>query len=445
MIQETLFEPAFREGFSVKGQTLSKELSVRGNKFTSSVNAKVASPDRYSWWKAYLAGERPQISNIRRSLPSGGTNPRSDIALRTADLFCGPGGFALGLRQAASELGISFKSAAIADIDKAALDVYEANHGPGIKSSGSVANIANFEIANPRINSYFSQTPKIVDPDWRELVGEIDILLAGPPCQGHSNLNNHTRYDDPRNELYLTVPAIAVALRAPMVLIENVESVVQDQQGVVQTAIELFKSCGYQVSSGVLDAATLGWPQTRKRYFLVASQHGPPLPLMQVADEFAVSEPRDVMWAIGDLVGVAPDNKMNRRPVMSKQNINRIQWLQQNDVRDLAIDQRPHSHQNEVVFNQRRAVYGRMHPDRPSPTITTGFMTPGRGRFIHPTEPRVLTPLEAARIQGFPDTYVWQPPGSDTPTSSSLAKWIGNAVPMPLSYIAALSVLASLV
>jgi DNA (cytosine-5)-methyltransferase 1 len=71
-------------------------------------------------------------------------------------------------------------------------------------------------------------------------------------------------------------------------------------------------------------------------------------------------------------------------------------------------------------------------------------MSPGRGRFTHPTQPRVLTPREAARIQGFPDTYVFDAIEGVDPKKTQLAKWIGDAVPMPLGYAAGLCVLMPL-
>ncbi|MBL6927391.1 MAG: DNA cytosine methyltransferase, partial [Acidimicrobiia bacterium] len=110
------------------------------------------------------------------------------------------------------------------------------------------------------------------------------------------------------------------------------------------------------------------------------------------------------------------------------------------DEYELALDQRPPCHKEGTTYV---AVYGRMYPDRPAPTLTTGFLTPGRGRFVHPLRRRVLTPAEAARLQGFPDTYRWRLPGEQTPTSSLLTKWIGDAVPMPLGHAATLSVLGS--
>ena len=68
-------------------------------------------------------------------------------------------------------------------------------------------------------------------------------------------------------------------------------------------------------------------------------------------------------------------------------------------------------------------------------------MTPGRGRYIPPTRRRTLTPHEAARLQGFPDGYDFHPYPDRVSAKSQLGKWIGDAVPMPLGYVAGVSVL----
>jgi len=78
-------------------------------------------------------------------------------------------------------------------------------------------------------------------------------------------------------------------------------------------------------------------------------------------------------------------------------------------------------------------VAGQMHHDRPAPTITTGIGTPGQGRFIHPLKRRLVTPHEAARIQGFPDGYGFLERGVPA-KRKDLAKWIGDAVPAPMGY-----------
>ncbi|NEJ83128.1 hypothetical protein GR268_42370, partial [Rhizobium leguminosarum] len=82
------------------------------------------------------------------------------------------------------------------------------------------------------------------------------------------------------------------------------------------------------------------------------------------------------------------------------------------------------------------------HWDKPAQTITTGFGTPGQGRYIHPMRRRVITPHEAARIQGFPDWFDFAPPGTDV-KRKNLAKWIGDAVHPILGYAVALSALTA--
>ena len=141
----------------------------------------------------------------------------------------------------------------------------------------------------------YDEQPRINDKGpWRDIKpGDIDLLLAGPPCQGHSNLNNKTRRDDTKNELYLIVPAVAAAWNIPLVIIENVEGVIHDVEGVVQQTEGLFKSMGYKVEKGVLNAAKMGWPQTRKRFFLIARKNKPPISIDEVMELFSIPESKD--------------------------------------------------------------------------------------------------------------------------------------------------------
>lgn len=78
----------------------------------------------------------------------------------------------------------------------------------------------------------------------------------------------------------------------------------------------------------------------------------------------------------------------------------------------------------------------------PAYLTVLGFMTPGRGRYVHPYERRTLSAAEAARLQGFPDAYDFRPDRNRQPSRAQLAKWIGDAVTAPLGYAAALSALA---
>src|SRR4029453_9475753 len=100
--------------------------------------------------------------------------------------------------------------------------------------------------------------------------GDVDILLGGPPCQGHSDLNNHTRRRDPKNALYSRMARAAEVLHPKAVIIENVTPVRWDQGGVVEQASQSLTSAGYKVGGRVLDLRRLGVPQRRKRFVLVA-------------------------------------------------------------------------------------------------------------------------------------------------------------------------------
>jgi DNA (cytosine-5)-methyltransferase 1 len=142
--------------------------------------------------------------------------------------------------------------------------------------------------------------------------------------------------------------------------------------------------------------------------------------------------------AIEDLLDAAGTGSlMDTLPVMSEENIARVQYLFEHELYDLPLEARPDCHKDGTSYN---ASYGRMFWDKPAPTLTTGFMSPGRGRFVHPLRPRVMTPREGARVQGFPDWYNFEPAGANT-KRTDLAKWLGDAVPSILGYVAAKSVL----
>lgn len=418
-------------GFRYEDGRLMHELSVPAGTFETSVSIEGGKPPADplgEWWKAYLRGEQLRVDTPNQAPP-----------LRIAELFCGPGGLALGVGRACDELGFRRMSVAAADQDEEALAVYRRWNRIQLATSASVSSLVDYRVEGNGDEAEFLYEPEVVDPAWGNLASSVDLLLAGPPCQGHSNLNNKTRYTDRRNHLYLTVPAMAVAVNARAVIIENVRNVIHDRRQVVQSAETLLLKAGYHLTKGVVRAARLGWPQGRERFFIVARRDRAPLPLEAVADALAAN-PRDIWWAIGDLETQPADGYMTQHTEFSEENRRRIDWLFENEAYDLPPSERPECHREGTTYN---AVYGRLYADRPAPTITSGFMTAGRGRFIHPTQRRVLTPREAARLQGFPDTYDFRPNPPAVPTKLKLGKWIGDAVPMPLGYAAALAALGS--
>ena len=381
------------------------------------------------WWKLRMQGRVPTpVMSIKKRI-------------RTVDLFCGAGGLAVGLAHLAEEAGARVITGLAADTDADATVVYARNHRTRLISHQSVTSLVDFRTRGHGFDTEFVYSPELIDREVASAAAEADLVMAGPPCQGHSNLNNHSRRTDKRNDLYLHVPAFAVACEARSILIENVPSVIHDANQVVDAAKGLLTAAGYSVVDGVLSAAAIGWPQTRRRHFLVArrADTGPPVPLKEVEAALATDSPLSLEWAIGKGQTLSKDLALHEVPNYSDRNRARIRYLFDNDEHDLPDAERPDCHQDGTSYG---AVYGRMRADRPAPTITTGFMTPGRGRFIHPTEPRTLSPAEAARLQGFPDDYVFRSSDGKPPNRSQLEKWIGDAVPMPLAYAAALSALA---
>ena len=378
-----------------------------------------------AWWLSFLRGDPEQPSTHRGRV-------------EVVDLFCGSGGLSLGAKLAAKSLGFDMAHAFAADADPQALGIYRTNNRPRFHTTESVANLVSYQISTDKFGSHYPHTPKILNEDLECLIGSVDMVLAGPPCQGHSTANNKTRFNDPRNMLYFAVPAIAVALKAPTVIIENVPGVTASPGNLVGITTELLQSNGYTVTSSVIRSDAFGWPQTRRRFFLVATKDWKPVPLKSV-DEALGRSARPISWALEDILNTKELSIMTESPSLSQENQRRIDYLHDNELHELPNSERPECHQNGTTY---RAVYGRMRWDEPAPTITTGFMTPGRGRYVHPLRRRTLLPREAARIQGFPDNYRFELQ-SQALGRSAIAKGIGDAVPSILGFAAGLSALGN--
>lgn len=376
------------------------------------------------WWRSYLRGGKANVG-------------KSEFPVRIVDLFCGCGGFSLGAAEAARALGLFPVFEAAVDIDAAGLQVYARNLQPVRTIARDVGTLIGYSV-HRLSRAERPDRSSLLDPGLRALAGRVDVLLAGPPCEGHSNLNNKTRRRDPRNRLVLDAVAVAIALEASTVVIENVPEARADAHGVVDSAEEALKSAGYRVLSRVLDASDYAVAQTRRRLFIMASRLGEPSE--RTLAGLAKSPPPDVRWAIEDLED-ASESPLDIPTRQSAENQRRIAYLLETDSYDLPDHLRPPCHRDGHTYP---SVYGRLSWDKPAGTITTGFTTMGRGRFVHPSRPRTLTPHEAARLQGFPDSFCFVSEGDPVPARSQLAKWIGDAVPPPLAYAVVLTVLETM-
>lgn len=264
---------------------------------------------------------------------------------------------------------------------------------------------------------------------------EIDIVVGCPPCQGFTKMRNGEGEGDPRNGLVRSFLRIVSDLKPQYLTFENVPGILdplhRDRFDALRRSL---KRQGYETEYGVLQAAHFGVPQFRKRLvFLARRGTKPELPEETHAPERGEGrrEWRTVGKTIRDLPPlrageqhprIKNHNARNHSPKVrellkriprnggSREDIHRRYWLDCHKEHDGHHD-----------------VYGRMTWDEPSPTITSGCTNPSRGRFVHPTQSRGLSPREAARLQTFPDSFAFH--GLD----HQIEAQIGNAFPPVLA------------
>lgn len=345
--------------------------------------------------------------------------------VNVVDLFSGCGGLSAGAREACRALGLRFVPHAAVDLDVDCRTVYRRNFSPEFEWA-DITTVLDGEVG---------ATPSVEERRLVQQLARVDLLLAGPPCQGHSDLNNHSRRNDRRNSLYGRVARFVELVWPQHVLIENVPTVVHDREAHASAAIAAIRDLGYHVDDGVIDLAALGVPQRRRRHVVLGSLTQE-LKVEDVVAQHCVQSERFVRWAIGDLERESSNGAFTRAARHSEANLRRIRYLQENDVHDLPDALRPPCHQRGG--HSYKSMYGRLWYDRPAQTITSGFGSPGQGRFVHPTRPRTVTPHEAARLQFLPDFLSFAAVNRRT----KLAQMIGNAVPMKLAYVFCIELLA---
>ncbi len=331
--------------------------------------------------------------------------------VRLVDLFCGCGGMTLGIAEAARRSQWVTEIALAVDMSPVAAAVYKRNFTAARVIAGDVSDLLPGKPLKPLTKC---------EKKLRTLTEGTTILLGGPPCVGHSDLNNHTRRSDPQNALYLRMARAAEVIQPRCVIIENVPAVRRDSNGVVDVTSRLLEKLGYQVAGVVLDCSKLGVPQRRQRYILLAIRDSS-IDAVELLDRVATKPTRDVEWAIRDLVTTKSDALLDKPSKASRTNAERIAYLFKKRRYDLPNEERPDCHQDEHSY---KSMYGRLRWKLPAQTITTGFTSMGQGRYVHPSRRRTLTPHEAARLQTLPDWLDW-----GDARRTALSMMIGNAVP----------------
>lgn len=368
--------------------------------------------------------------------------------IRVIDLFSGAGGLSYGFESAGCDIELAIEK------DLWAVDTYRRNH--------INKNIQELDITT------------IPDDYFRQYRGKIDIVMGGPPCQGFSiAASNRRKKDDSRNTLYQHFLRAVSQINPKIVLIENVKEIVgyklPDGTKIIDDIKRFFDGNGYSYDFAILNCRNYGIPQDRKRFFFLAIKKDvyasefkleslmrryitPEITFMEAVSDLPVVRPKE--YEEGSVLEYteAPKNDYqaemrgkctklyNHIPMRhTDRTIKKFELLLSGYEGTLPDDLKPRvrSH-TDIISNAKYSQKDRViDGNKVSPTITASFYS----SFVHPTQPRNITVREAARIQTFPDSFVFL--GKKTTLSKKLLakkgiyeelhldqfNQVGNAVP----------------
>ena len=360
------------------------------------------------------------------------TELAKEIRMKVIDLFAGCGGLSLGFIQN------GFEITRAVEFDSEIAKTYSKNHPQTEMIVDDIGNIDN--------DKYFSE-------------GEADIVIGGCPCQGFSTAGARIRkgfVEDPRNYLFKHFLNIVKTVKPKMFIMENVKGMMTMQKGEIFQEIitalsdkEIMDGEKYYVYFKVLKGIDLGIPQKRERLFIIGIKDKDiDFESILKATKQKIVENHDGFFnkvSIKDAISNMPTVSLDG--IVDNPNPNTSYEKYLASAKPTITNHIKTNHSEKAVERMRQVgngenftslsekinsvhsgAYGRLCWDEVAPTITTRFDTPAGGRFIHPAEDRTLTPREAARIQSFPDSFIFV--GNKT----SVCKQIGNAVPPKMSF-----------
>jgi len=377
--------------------------------------------------------------------------------MKVLDTFAGAGGFSLGF-----ELSGEYEIIGGIEYDKWAAETFQYNHPNAKVLVGDIQQYSRKVFENT-----FSEKP--------------DIILGGPPCQGFSICNkNAGDPKDPRNSLFTEFIRLGKTFDPEVMIMENVPNIIKAKTGDKRLVLEIIKKeleqLGYYTYHSILNATDYGVPQIRKRLAVIASKQeltNPfPFPTHSVnsATQTLFNDSLKKCPTLWDAISDLPDiearegaeemeydkevqnnyQEMMRKHSLkvynnkamnhSKRMIERFASMSWGDsVSDVPDHLKPYKRNgngeiSKKVYDQNNR---RMHPDKPCHTIAASFYA----NFVHPYKNRNFTPREGARVQSFPDWFVFK--GKPTVVSHKLLEregrtdekhlcqynQIGNAVP----------------
>lgn len=337
------------------------------------------------------------------------------MQLTSIESFCGAGGMSLGLRQAGFEVTLAF--------DLIPAHVLTHNHNLGR-------------------HGFVLDASKVTGEQLLGMTnlgkGELDLFSGGPPCQGFSKQRRGGHLlDDPRNRLVVDFARLTNEMMPRAFLFENVAIFGQKRGKVfVKEIADLLLD--YEIHTFQVDGTDFGLAQKRTRFLMIGIRSD-----IRGVPQLELSNHRpNVQEVIGDLP--SPPEDFTAHPSVPNHiqckitalNRERFSHVPQGGGwQDIPWHLRLPCHKvTDVTQGGWPDVYGRLRWDGTCPTITVGFDSFTRGRYGHPVEDRAITPREAARLQGFPDDFVFLGNRMDVRTQ------IGNAVPPPIAKAAGLAV-----
>jgi DNA (cytosine-5)-methyltransferase 1 len=348
-------------------------------------------------------------------------------ALTAIDLFCGAGGLSEGFRQA------GFQVLAGQDYNEVAGATFLATHPQAKFIGGPIQKV------HPRDLLKAAGLKR----------GEVDVLLGGPPCQGYSVYNHQRGENDPRAGLFREYLRIVKGLQPKWLVMENVTGITSIAGGSIVREIEQgMADLGYRVEMRTLKAEEFGVPQERRRVFFIATRSGAPIVFPEPTHGPGLRSFVTVWDAISDLpplsngertetlpYATSPRNAYQRTlrgkgtvvynhdaPRLARVNEERMRHIPAGGSwRDIPFDLLPKG-MRRAKRSDHTKRYGRPLKTDLACTILTKCDVHW-GAFIHPEQDRAISVREAARLQSFPDSFMFQ--GSRTEQYMQ----VGNAVP----------------
>ena len=337
---------------------------------------------------------------------------------KVLDLFCGAGGLSCGFRMAGFDIvgGIDF--------DKASIKTHELNFKNSFSYCGDIKEFSNNDIK-------------------KHFVGKVDVIIGGPPCQGFStaNMQQKSLKDDPRNKLFFEYIRFVKVIKPKAFVIENVRGILTKDNGFAKEKIyELLGKEGYVINSDILTASEFGVPQKRVRAFFVGIRKD-----LSTKFDFERLQKKNkvtVKDAISDLYRITDKQidengfiRLNKTPNSEYQ---RMMRTKDNEIfnhnisyPNSIVQERmsyvpqggnwknvPHNLWERQRDNRHSSAYKRLDENDISVTIDTGHMN-----YFHPLYNRIPTVRESARLQSFPDDFIF------VGNKGEQFRQVGNAVP----------------